>query len=114
MLSLALGIGANTAIFSLIDTVLLKSLPVRSPDALRTVDPINRRGEPDGFSYPLNRRLRDDHRVFSNVYAASSGTSEMEMSGPGAGGVSEKVNVELVSGEYFPVLGVNTVAGRLI
>jgi predicted permease len=114
VLSLGLGIGANTAIFSLIDAVLLKSLPVRSPEALRTVEPINRRGEADTVSYPLYRLLRDDHRVFSDVYAASSGTSEKELGGSPAGGGSEKVIVEMVSGEYFPVLGVNAVAGRLI
>ena len=114
VLSLGLGIGANTAIFSLIDAVLLKSLPVRSPEELRTVEPINRRGEPTTFSYPLYRRLRDDHRVFSSLYAASSGSSKMELSSPLTAGASEKVNVEMVSGEYFPVLGVNAVAGRLI
>ncbi len=53
VLSLALGIGAKTATFSLIDALLLKSLPVQNPSALRVVEPIHQRGDRQGFSYPL-------------------------------------------------------------
>jgi predicted permease len=113
VLSLSLGIGANTAIFSLIDALLLKSLPVRDPSALRVLDPIHQRGDRQGFSYPLYERVRDDNGVFTGVFACS-GTSSMQVTGLAAGSQSVSAAVEQVTGEYFQVLGVGPAAGRLI
>ena len=114
LLSLALGIGANTAIFNLIDSILLKSLPVRNPKELRIVGIMNQRGEKDSFSYPLYERVRDGNRVFSGVFAAASGVMVAEVIGPLSNARIENARVQLVTGEFFDVLGVNAFAGRLI
>jgi predicted permease len=112
-LSLALGIGANTAIFSLVDAVLLKMLPVKSPEQLVVLDSFNQRGERRNFSYKVFEQLRARTQYFSGVLA-SPGTSRLEMADPGSGGRTEKAEVQLVSGEYFQVLGVNAVVGRTL
>jgi predicted permease len=114
VLSLALGIGANTAIFSLVDAVLLKMLPVRSPEQLVTVEAIYPRGERRNFSYPVFERLRDRPQVFTGVLAAQDGTTQMEMAEPESANRTERAVVQLVSGEYFQVLGVNAVIGRTL
>src|SRR6266851_7041659 len=87
VVTLALGIGANTAIFTLIDAVMLRSLPVRSPDELVSVGDASRptalwEGAPmvDVFSYPLYERLRDQNRVFTGLLA-SGRTGQVEMTG---------------------------------
>src|SRR5580704_189770 len=67
ILSLALGIGANTAIFSLIDAVILKSLPVRNPSELVQVMVGQQRY--DGFSNPVWEQLRDRQDIFSGIFA---------------------------------------------
>src|SRR5262249_35054464 len=100
-LSLSLGIGANTAIFSLGDAVLLKMLPVKSPEQLVVLDAFNQRGERHNFSYPMFERLRDRPQVFTGVLAALDGTNRMEMVGPEPGRRTEQVEAQLVSGEYF-------------
>jgi len=113
-LSLALGIGANTAIFSLVDAVLLKMLPVKSPEQLVALEGFNQRGERNKvFSYPLFERLRDRSQVFTGVLAAEDDTNRVDMVGAEPGARMEQAEVQLVSGEYFQVLGVNAVAGRL-
>jgi predicted permease len=114
VLSLALGIGANTAIFSLVDAVLLKLLPVRNPEQLVALDSFSQRGEHRNFSHPLFEQLRARTSVFSGLFAAVDGTSRMEMDGPESGGQTEQAEVQLVSGEYFQVLGVNAVVGRML
>jgi putative ABC transport system permease protein len=109
--SLALGLGANAAMFSLTDRVLLQRLPVSNPDQLAvlgTRDP----AEPEGdhsFSYPMYRDLRDRNEVFSGVVAR--GGAQMNIS---YGDQTTRVNAELVSGNYFDVLGVRPFAGRLL
>ena len=114
-LSLALGIGANTAIFSLVDAVLLKMLPVKSPEQLVAIESFNQRGERSKiFSYPIFEQLRDRSQVFTGVLAAEDDTNSVEMVGPEPGGRTEQAEVQLVSGEYFQVLGVRAVAGRLL
>src|SRR5262245_32658390 len=113
-LSLALGIGANTAIFSLVDAVLLKSLPVKSPEQLVAIEAFNQRGEQRNFSYPVFEQLRDLPQVFTGVLAAADGTGRMEMADPESAGQAEQTEVQLVSGEYFQVLGVNAVIGRTL
>jgi predicted permease len=110
--TLALGIGANTAIFSLADAVLLRTLPVTDPGKLAALDVITARGEQHNFSYPLFGRLRDDPGGFSGVFAALDGINHMDMTGPEAPSGPEPVTVQLVSGEYFSVLGADVIAGR--
>jgi predicted permease len=114
VISLALGIGANTAIFSLVDAVLLKLLPVKSPEQLVALETFNQRGERNKiFSHPIFERLRDRSQVFTGVLAAQDDTNRVEIVGPEPGGRTEEAEVQLVSGEYFQVLGVNAFAGRL-
>ncbi len=81
-LSLALGIGANTAIFSLIDATLLRMLPVKDPQRLALFS-INRQGQRDyDFNYPFFERLRENQRAFSGLIGSSS-VSRMRMQAPG-------------------------------
>lgn len=114
VLTLAIGIGANTAIFSLVDAVLIKMLPVRNPEQLVAINAFNQRGERNNFSYPLFEQLRDRTQTFEGVFAAIDGTRNMEMIGPAGNDQRVPVEVQLVSGEYFPVLGVNAITGRTL
>jgi predicted permease len=112
VLTLALGIGANAAIFSMLDTVLLQSLPVTNPDqlaVLSTYDPKEGPGFDSSFSYPMYQDLRDRNSVFSGVIARSG--AQMNVS---YGDQTERVSGELVSGNFFEVLGVRPWAGRLL
>ncbi len=116
VISLALGIGANTAIFTLIDAVMLRSLPVRSPDELITVGDASRPTAlrhggpmPNVFSYPLYQRLRDDNHVLTGLLASGQ-TGRLDV-GVGAG-ATEEAHGRLVSGNYFQVLGVPPIVGR--
>jgi hypothetical protein len=111
VLTLALGIGANTAIFSLTDQVLLRMLPVKSPEQLVVLDgPGAFRGRTFNngtLSYPMYRDLRDQNTVFDGVIARFPAPLTLL-----AGGQSERVNGELVSGNFFDVLGVRAQIGR--
>jgi putative ABC transport system permease protein len=102
-LSLALGIGANTAIFSLIDQVMLRSLPVRNPSELAVV-----RGQ---VSYPRYIDLRDRNQVFSSLFCEHQ---LRDLSITRDGQPSTLVNGALVSGNYFTTLGVSAAIGRTI
>jgi predicted permease len=112
VLTLAIGIGANTAIFSLIDTVMLKSLPVRRPAELMQVlihDPL-RPGEPrHSFTNTLWERLRDRQDVFSGIFAWCE--SQFDLARGGAAHYAEGM---WVSGGFFQTLGLRPAAGRLI
>lgn len=111
VLTLALGIGANAAIFSLTDTVLLQTLPVDKPESLQLVSTYDPKAAPDGdssFSYPAYQDLRDKNTVFAGVIAR--GGAQMNVS---YGEQNERVRGELVSGNFFDVLGVRPWAGRL-
>ena len=114
ILTLALGIGANTAIFTLVDAVLLKTLPVKDPKSLVVVDTITPRGERRNMSHPLFQALRSNREVFAGVLAAQDGTSRLPMIGLEAGSVPEEVVVQLVSGDYFQVLGTTAAVGRTL
>jgi putative ABC transport system permease protein len=113
VLTLAFGIGANTAIFSLVDPILIKSLPVKNPEGLVILKTVNQRGE-DGIelSYPLFEQLRARTQVFSGVIATNS-VRATEMIAE-IGSPREKARLQLVSGEYFQVLGVNAIIGRTL
>ena len=112
VLSLAFGIGANTAIFSIVDVALLKQLPVRSPEQLVMLDTFNERGEQRDFSHPLFEQMRARNKVFSGMFAAMDGTRRMDVATESA--QLGKAEVQLVSGEYFDVLGVNAFLGRTL
>jgi len=113
ILSLALGIGANTAIFSLIDTVMLRILPVEKPDELMQVrirDPRAPNDEPDStFTNPLWEELRNRQDFFSGIFAWN--LTQFDLS---QGGAVHDVNGMFASGEYFSTLGIRPAAGRLI
>lgn len=120
VLTLALGIGANTAIFSLINALLLKMLPVHNPGELVVVgDPgePNRRslGTPQVniFSYPLYKELSDGNQVFSGL-AASSNQHQMRVETDRSGEITSAATGALVSGNYFSVLAVDASMGRVL
>ena len=121
VVTLALGIGANTAIFTFVNALLLKYLPVKSPEQLvivgdptRVNDRQNGTPETNYFSYPLYRELRDNNNVFTGLLAA--GTQHyIHADARAIGGASDEViSGRLVSGNYFSVLGVDAAAGRLL
>ncbi len=114
VLSLALGIGANTAIFSLIDTLLLRMLPVAEPQRLALFTIAGQRSE-DGFTYPLYQQFRDRNRSFSGVIAAA-GANRMRMivSESEGGARVEPARGQMVSGNFFSVLGANAALGRTL
>jgi putative ABC transport system permease protein len=114
ILSLALGIGANTAIFTLIDTVLLRSLPVRDPQEL-VAFALNPDKPSVGFSNPDFEYIRDHNKSFAGVMAyggVGSGTA-FEVPDEGAHATAQLVSNLMVSGNYFDVLGVTPAVGRL-
>jgi predicted permease len=123
--SLALGIGANTAIFSLMDVVMLRSLPVEDPGRLVLFGQGRVVGSTDGlpdrswqlFSYPFYRNFSQKNQVFSGVTAIDSieFATHGSLAGDGrAGAGSELLRATLVSGTFFSVLGVNPDRGRML
>jgi predicted permease len=110
VLSLALGIGANTAIFSLVDAILLRRAPL--PDAARVAEIYQK--QPDfpfsPFSYPDYRDFRDaTHSIFSQVSLSRYTAASRDM-----GDHVEPMMGEMVNGDYFPLLGIKPVIGRLL
>jgi predicted permease len=128
VLTLALGIGANTAIFSLIDAVMLRSIPVKDPQSLVVFNWLaNKNPDYHGYSYygdcarmpkgehggcafsmPLFKAMRTQANVFSGI-AAFAGPMEFDLSGNGPASIARG---EMVSGDFFSTLGVNTILGR--
>ena len=111
VLSLALGIGANTAIFAVIDALMLRKLPVRSPEQLVMFSRVFPNGtKAPAFVYAYFEGLRGLTEVFSDAYAVCrQDRYNVAVNGVADGG---EVRVSLVTGNYFSVLGVNAVAGR--
>jgi predicted permease len=117
VLTLALGIGANTAIFTLLDQALLRSLPVKDPASLVLLQStgsdsghLHDYGGDRGnyFSYPMYRDIRDKNAVFDGLIATTRAeTGVLWKNEPGL------AKTEAVSGNYFDVLGVNAASGRL-
>jgi predicted permease len=115
VLSLALGIGANTAIFSVFDALLLRTLPVRHPEQLITLTRTDGRRTGDSISYPMFQNFRNLRQVFSDMSAVyQTGQSNVMVNGPGGGLDDGTVVVGLVSGNYFSMLGVKAAIGRLL
>ena len=113
VLTLALGIGANTAVFSIIDSLLLESLPVDRPRELVLLNPTGlRNGWTDGdltWSYPAYRGLRDGQRLFSGLIAERTDTVNLTIDG-----ATQRAAASIVSGNYFDVLGIRPLKGRLL
>jgi predicted permease len=114
VLTLALGIGANTAIFTVFDAVLLRMLPVHEPEKLLLVAQMTPEGF-DSLTYPIFRELRDRQTVLSGMFASAGQHTvyRAALSGPGGVAPIDPLNVTIVSGEYFSVLGVQAIAGRV-
>jgi len=120
VISLALGIGGNTAIFSLMNAVMLRSLPVQEPDRLVLFgngkwagiigDLPNRSWQL--FSYSFYRQVQRENQVFSGITAMMSLGNDVRAVVEGAR-APEPVRARLVAGTYFSVLGVNAIAGRI-
>ena len=119
-LTLSLGIGANTAIFSLMDAVMLRSLPVRDPGRLALFGAGESQGitigfpnaSTDLFSYPFYRDVRQHNQVFTDVAAIQSLPNNVYGVVSGAGSDPGRIGARLVSGSYFSVLGVEAFLGR--
>jgi predicted permease len=112
VLSLALGIGANTAIFTLVHQLILELLPVKHPEELVL---LTSRGQHYGsntgsnaISYPMYQDFRDRNQVFSGMFCKFGTNFSLSFEGR-----TELVSGELVSGNYFPVLGVGAAVGRV-
>jgi predicted permease len=116
ILTLALGIGANTAVFSVMNAVLLRSLPVADPQRLvylHTSNPPQRTGTIDShvtFSYPVYDALRHQTGAFSEVIAVAQLSGDMVNVRVGA--QPEQAEADMVSGNFFRGLGVNLARGR--
>ena len=118
--SLTLGIGANTAIFTLLNAILLRNLPVQSPKELLLFGDGSAQGStnsvPEGswrlFSYSFFHDIREKDTSFSGIAAVDSGHFSTKASI--AGGAYQTIHVNLVSGSYFSVLGVPAFLGRTI
>ena len=116
VLTLALGLGANTAIFSLTDQILLRLLPVDKPEelvVLRSPGPKNGSVWADGdgsasFAYPFYKEMSDKDSVFTGLLARFA--VPLSVAGQGQ---TERANGELVSGNYFEILGVRPAIGRV-
>src|SRR5215472_13624256 len=113
VMTLALGIGANTAIFSLLDQILLRLLPVKNPQQLVL---LTMRGHHYGnnwggnaISHPMFRDFRAHNEVFADMFARFPTSASMAF-----GGEAERILAELVSGAYFSTLGVVPAKGRLL
>jgi putative ABC transport system permease protein len=112
VLTLALGIGANSAIFSLIDAVVLRSLPIDKPEELLQVKRHDQRWggeESSSFTNPLWEQVRDQQDVFSGVFAWEEDKFDLAQ-----GGAVHLVNGLWVSGDFFNTLRLRPAAGRLI
>jgi predicted permease len=119
VLMLGLGVGANTAVYSLLDQALLRSLPVRAPEQLVVLSAPGKAweghsgdhgaGVEKSFSYPMYRDLRDQAKVFDGLIATSPAPV-----GIAHDRTSEVGDAEIVSGNYFSVLGVGPALGRLL
>src|SRR6202046_586768 len=124
-LTLALGIGANTAIFSVLDSVLLRKLPVVHSEQLVLLTNPDSHGQNFGsesgdrslLAYSEFEYLRDHNEVFSSIFASDSNLPDVRATlGGSVNGVTnqeESVRIRLVSGEYFSTLGATPAAGRM-
>jgi len=120
LLTVALGIGGTTAIFTLIDAVMLRSLPVTDPGRLYRVgegDDCCVEGGPQDrwgmFSYPLYERLKTESPEFEEVAAFQAGRGRLSVRREGVESTSRPLRSEYVTGNYFSTLGVGAFGGRV-
>jgi macrolide transport system ATP-binding/permease protein len=122
-LSLALGIGANTAVFTLINAIMLQTLPVRNPgqlvlfyDGVATGVYSGNGFHGDYFSFPEWQYFNGHLDSFESLCAFRQGSDSvvMHVAGTADGGLLEQANINLVGGNYFDLLGVRAAAGRLL
>lgn len=126
IITLALGIGANTAIFTLVNAVMLKSLPVNRPDELvlfsntagegTSLEDTPRTGQWNRFSYASYQYFRNHNQSFQDLMAFRSGESRLSVrqTGSDANAAAQRAWGHLVSGNYFSVLGVTARRGRVL
>ena len=125
VLTLALGIGANTAIFTLVNAVMLKSLPVQKPEELvlfsdttsegTSILDAPRSGQWDRFSYVSYEYLRKNNQSFQEIAATRSGTTRISVRRTdSAASAAARASGHLVSGPYFSLLGVRAMRGRVL
>jgi predicted permease len=111
VLSLGLGIGANTAVFSIVNAVLLRPLPVRNPSELVQLATGENRAAPMfELSYPMFAAVRDHTHSFADVFAFA----DLDDATVAVNGVGTLARVQFVSGNYFSALGVGPTDGRLL
>src|SRR5437667_7159570 len=123
ILSLGLGIGANTAIFTLINSLMLKSLPVREPQQLVSFGKAVDGGQVDGigagpldiFTYDFYKQVEQDHGLFQGIcgYSSFPVTASVRPSAASGAAASQAIS-HLVSGNFFSVLGAEPIMGRAI
>ena len=120
VLTLALGIGGTTAIFTLMYAVMLRSLPVSDPDRLHRIGDSDNccvEGGPQDrwgmFSFPLSERLKEEAPEFEAVTAFQAGRGRMSVRREGVDPVARPLRSEYVDGRYFTVLGVKALSGRV-
>ena len=109
VLSLALGIGANAAIFTLINAVMLRTLPVEEPQRLVQLTRVMPNGRPGLVSYPLFEYFRDNVRSISAAFGQWSTDDSIAVDGQ-----EDVVRKDLVSGDYYTVLRIQPAGGRLL
>ena len=109
VLSLALGIGANTAIFTLMDALMLRSLPVKAPGQLYRLAPAGQAGILEGSNFRLYETMRDRSKSFSGILLYNPNQWQV-----GLGGEVELAYGQCVTGNYYPLLGVQALAGRTL
>ena len=109
VLSLGLGLGANTAIFTLVNTVILKSLPVKDAGRLFFIDSSGGKDRGNAPPYPCYERLRDSNHYFSAMAAFSGERFKVTIDRE-----PEQINGQYASGSYFDVLGVGAALGRVM
>jgi len=109
VLSLALGIGANTAIFSVIDAAMLRALPVERPEQLVLFSRLNQQGDGASFTYPQFEQFRERNQVFASVFGFAYRQPRVNI-----GGSEDVALVQLASGHYFSALGIQASLGQTI
>ena len=125
VITLALGIGANTAIFTLLNAVTFKPLPVTRPQELVLFDDSRSEGTSNGdpstgqwmrYSYASYEYFRDHDQNYQGLSAFRTGESRLSVraSGTPSGEATQRASAHLVSGNYFSVLGVNALLGRVL
>src|SRR5437870_6433787 len=123
VLTLALGIGANTAIFTLINALMLRSLPVERPQQVFFLGEDEWSGTYSGgiptgswneFSYRVYHQLREQNQLFTDLCALSGPQVDLRVAAPGWHESTPSAQGSLVSGNYFQVLGVRALAGRTL